>query len=285
MCRFAAYLGKPIIANDLLFTPTNSLVKQSICAREAEEPLNGDGFGLGWYEHSIDFFPALYRSIQPAWNDANLLNIASKIRTNCMLAHVRAATMGGVSINNCHPFQYHRLLFMHNGELGGFQRLKRHLRRQLDDPIYDWIKGQTDSEHLFALIMQVFTETEAEHSVQGITEVLKEAIRRVKSLQQELDIQDYNYLNLVMTDGINLVALRYSEDPKHCPTLYYAAGSTYYVHKGIPHMDPADECGNGAVLVVSEKLSDHKAEWHDIPVNHLLLIGHDLLTDLTPFEL
>ncbi len=284
MCRFAAYLGKPIIANDLLFNPTNSLVKQSIRAREAEEPLNGDGFGLGWYEHSIDSFPALYRSIQPAWNDTNLLNLSAKIRTNCMFAHVRAATMGGVSIYNCHPFQFGRLLFMHNGEIGGFTKIKRHIRHLLNDPIYDWIKGQTDSEHFFALLMQVFIDIDAEHSVKGIRDALVETLKRIRQLQQKYGVsEEYNYLNMVLTDGMNLVALRYSNDPKNCPTLYYAAGSSYEVHHGRVHLEPSMGLVNEAVLVVSEKLSEHKADWHEVPVNHLLLVRHDLQIDEEPF--
>lgn len=286
MCRFAAYLGKPIIANDLLFNPTNSLVKQSIRAREAEEPLNGDGFGLGWYDHSIDFFPALYRSIQPAWNDTNLLSLSAKIRTNCVFAHVRAATMGGVSIYNCHPFQYNRLLFMQNGEIGSFIKIKRHMRHLLTDPVYDWIQGQTDSEHFFALLMQVFIETEAEHSVSGLKSALLETVGRVKQLQQTFGVGDsYNYLNLVLTDGMNLVSLRYSDDPQSCPTLYYAAGSSYEVHNGIVHLEPPCEVGNEAVLVVSEKLSDHKADWHEVPTNHMLLVRHDLQIHIEPFEI
>lgn len=285
MCRFAAYLGKPIIANDLLFNPTNSLVKQSIRARETEEPLNGDGFGLGWYDHSIDFFPALYRSIQPAWNDTNLLSLSAKLRTNCVFAHVRAATMGGVSIYNCHPFQFNRLLFMQNGEIGNFIKIKRHMRHLLTDPIYDWIQGQTDSEHFFALLMQVFIETEAEHSVNGLKGALLETVRRVKELQKTFGQgEEYNYLNMVLTDGMNLVSLRYSDDPKHCPTLYYAAGSSYEVHSGIVNIQPPCEVGNEAVLIVSEKLSEHKADWHEVPINHMLLVRHDLQIHLEPFE-
>lgn len=285
MCRFAAYLGKPIIASDLLFNPTNSLVKQSICARETREPLNGDGFGLGWYEHSIDYDPALYRSVQPAWNDINLLNLSSKIRSTCIFAHVRAASMGGVALNNCHPFQYNRSLFMHNGEIAGFNVIKRHLRHELSDPIYDWIKGQTDSEHFFALLMQVFIETESEYSVAGLKNALIKTVKRVKQLQQKYHVNDgYNYLNMAISDGINLVALRYSDDPKLQPTLYYAAGSSYEVHHGVVHLEPADERGNEAVLIVSEKLSDHKADWQEVPTNHLLMVRHDLDIHVVPFN-
>ena len=94
MCRFIAYLGRPIIVDELLLKPPNSLVHQSFGAEEMSQTLNGDGFGLGWYVHSISQIPGLFRSISPAWNNHNLLYNAPLIQTDCMFAHVRAASEG-----------------------------------------------------------------------------------------------------------------------------------------------------------------------------------------------
>ncbi len=47
MCRFLAYRGAPIAMSKLLYEPKNSLIHQSYHAQEREEPLNGDGFGVG----------------------------------------------------------------------------------------------------------------------------------------------------------------------------------------------------------------------------------------------
>ena len=156
MCRFVAYLGIPVLLADILLRPKNSLIQQSMRARETDVPLNGDGFGLGWYAHDVDITPAIFKSIQPAWNDLNLQHLAEKIRSDCFFAHVRAASKGGVGEANCHPFYYKSLMFMHNGDIGGFDKIKRHLRHKLSDEIYDWIKGQTDSEHFFALFLELF---------------------------------------------------------------------------------------------------------------------------------
>ena len=106
MCRFVAYLGRPIIVDELLLKPSNSLVHQSYGAEEMAETLNGDGFGLGWYVHAISGIPGLFRSISPAWSNQNLLSNARLIRTNCMFAHVRAASEGTISELNTHPFHY-----------------------------------------------------------------------------------------------------------------------------------------------------------------------------------
>ena len=92
MCRFALYLGGPPLGLDALLTrPVNSIIRQSFQNREREEPLNGDGFGLGWYdtEHTD---PGLYREVRPAWSDENLRHLCRHIRSHLFFAHVRAST-------------------------------------------------------------------------------------------------------------------------------------------------------------------------------------------------
>src|SRR6186713_2189542 len=153
MCRLMAYLGSPIIIDKLLYQPKNSLINQSISAKEIEEPLNGDGFGIGWYVPEINYEPVTFVSVNPAWSNRNLRNLAPKISTECFVAHVRAASVGDVSESNCHPFQYKNLLMMHNGGIENFSNIKRPLRAPLSDELYNWIKGQTDSEHIFAFML------------------------------------------------------------------------------------------------------------------------------------
>ncbi len=105
-----AYKGTSIVIDKLLYQPKNSLINQSINAREIEEPLNGDGFGIGWYVPEIHLEPVTFVSVNPAWSNRNLKNLAQKIKTECLIAHVRAASVGEVSESNCHPFQYKNLL-------------------------------------------------------------------------------------------------------------------------------------------------------------------------------
>lgn len=79
MCRLMAYKGTPILLDELLYKPKNSLINQSINAKELEEPLNGDGFGVGWYTQAISPEPATFVSLNPAWSNRNLHNPAVKI--------------------------------------------------------------------------------------------------------------------------------------------------------------------------------------------------------------
>ncbi|NNM59643.1 MAG: class II glutamine amidotransferase [Legionellales bacterium] len=286
MCRFAAYLGRPIIIDELLFKPSNSLIKQSIRARETDEPLNGDGFGLGWYAHQIDYTPAVFASMQPAWNDRNLQHLAAKIRTHCVFAHVRAASTGGVNIYNCHPFTYKRFLFMHNGGIGGFEKLKRHIRHELSDEIYDWVKGQTDSEHFFGLFLQIFENMHGQYNAESMAKALTETIKVLTRLQKKYGIEEVNYLNIALTDGFSLLATRYISHPEvACPTLYYAAGSSYEARDGACHVLPVNPAeGIEAFLLVSEKLTNYKCEWIEIPVNHMLLVQQDLSLEMRAMD-
>lgn len=287
MCRFIAYAGNAILLYDVLFRPKNSLIQQSIHAREAvDEPLNGDGFGIGWYTHEIDHTPGVFVSLQPAWNDRNLMHLASKIRSNCFFAHVRAASSGNVSMANTHPFYYKRFLFMHNGNIADFKKIKRYLRRQLTDEIYDWVQGQTDSEHMFALFLDIFHKNQGQYITQDIAKAFLETIRQLKVMQEEHGVEGITYINAAISDGRNIVGIRYISDTTlEAPTLYYAAGKRYEFMQGYCQMLPSDEEESGAVLVVSEKLDNHKAEWHEIPINHMVLVNDDLDVDLQPVDL
>jgi len=183
MCRFLAYLGKPIVLDKLLYQPKNSLVHQSYHAQEKKEPLNGDGFGVGFYVPELDPAPALFVSTTPAWGNRNLRYNAPKIRSHCIFAHVRAASYGEVAEMNCHPFQYNKLLFMHNGQIGGFKIVKRKLRQRLSDELYNWIQGTTDSEHFsegsrFECddgVCRMVQAGPAEHAVLVVSEKLTDA--------------------------------------------------------------------------------------------------------------
>jgi len=282
MCRFVAYLGHPILTDELLFKPTNSLINQSIHALEAEEPLNGDGFGLGWYSREIDPYPAIFTSIQPAWNNRNLAHISPKISSTCFFAHVRAASTGDVSELNCHPFYHDRLLFMHNGSIHGFETIKRYLRQLLSDKIYEGLKGQTDSEHFFALFLEIFKQKKYSYTAEDIAKALQEAIDTLENLKAKHNAQGPTYLNVVISDGSNTVAVRFSTDPTgKSRSLHCAEGSEFKYDHGKCHIVKSGK-KTGAVLIVSEKLTSYKAEWNDIPLNHMVLVHDDLTTQVKP---
>jgi predicted glutamine amidotransferase len=279
-----AYMGSPIIIDKLLYQPKNSLITQSINAKEIEEPLNGDGFGIGWYVADVNYEPVTFVSINPAWSNRNLRNLAPKIRTECFIAHVRAASVGEVSESNCHPFQYKNLLMMHNGGVENFSAIKRQIREPLTDEFYNWIKGQTDSEHIFALLLHYLNELSLSPTAETVVLAFEKTFKHLKHLMKENGIQEAAYLNMVVTNGLFIVGTRYVSDPKEAPlTLYHSAATHYAIENGVSHMIPSTN-NDKAILVVSEKLSDDKV-WTLVPANHFVIVDQSLQVEIKPITL
>jgi glutamine amidotransferase len=211
MCRFLAYRGDPIYLEDLVAKPRHSLVRQSLHAEQARTVTNGDGFGIGWYGERPE--PAVYREVMPAWSDDNLLALASTVRSGLFFAHVRAATGGGIARQNCHPFRHGRWLFMHNGQIGGYPRVRRALESELPDALYAARRGATDSELLFLLALARIERGEAP----------SDAVRRVfdhtAALMRDRGIAEPLRFAAALADGDTIHAFRLSTDATP-PTLY-----------------------------------------------------------------
>ena len=149
MCRWMAWLGQPLLIEELLFNTQHGIVDQSMHARMGAEPTNGDGFGLGWYGGGVG--PAVYRSVAPAWADPNLRELAAHVESSLFLAHVRAAIGSPVQETNCHPFRRGDWLFVHNGYIGDFHLLRRDLMLAIDPELFAEVQGSTDTEVVFNL--------------------------------------------------------------------------------------------------------------------------------------
>ncbi len=283
MCRLLAYKGTPVLLDNLLYKPKNSLVNQSLHAREIEEPLNGDGFGVGWYVPEVNVEPINFVSVNPAWSNRNLRSMASKVKTECLVAHVRAASVGEVSESNCHPFQYNNLLMAHNGGIEEFGKVKRKIREPLSNELYNWIKGQTDSEHIFAYLLNYLKSNHKTIGTDEVADAFENTFRYCKTLMADAGITEPAYLNMVVTNGLFIVATRWVSDPKEeALTMYHSEGSRYVVEDGETRLE-APEDDDHAVLVVSEKLSDGP-EWTLIPNNHLVMVEQNLNVRVRPIK-
>lgn len=216
MCRFIAYRGEPIFLEELVAKPRHSLVRQSLRAEEARTVTNGDGFGIGWYGERAE--PAVYREVMPAWSDDNLLAIAATVRSGLFFAHVRAATGGGIARQNCHPFRHGRWLFMHNGQVGGYARLRRLLEGQLPDALYAVRKGATDSELLFLLALARIESGEAP------ADAVQRVFDQTVELMHEHGIDEPLRFAAALADGEQVHAFRLSSDAAP-PSLYRRRGA------------------------------------------------------------
>lgn len=276
MCRFICYRGTDLLLADLLYRPSNSLIRQSFHALDRPEPLNGDGFGVGWYRRQVSSTPCVITSTMPAWSNQNLRRLSYHVTSDCFFAHVRAASPGmRVSDVNCHPFQYGRYLWMHNGSVSEFRRIKRRLRATLPDPIYDRIEGTTDSEHAFALFLDALGDTNRNCSASEMAKTMIQTIEQLEKWTAEAGPAGPSYYNFAVTDGLSVAAVRYASDPTLQPaSLYCSIFGRYHCHKGIAKLLDC-HMSERSVIISSERLTSDPSHWHAVPPNHLVLVNPD----------
>lgn len=267
MCRWITFIStQEILLSDIVLKPSNSLVEQSIDAsyhpgftHRFNHTVNADGFGVGWYTNLLkDYRPALFRDTQPAWSNENLREICSVTQSSCVMAHVRAASPGmGVHLPNVHPFKAGRLLFCHNGAIQMFARIRRKVLSQLTDEAFTNIKGTTDSECAFALILTNLAkdgmgpkkddgigETNVNPILQkepfGHERLYLAVKRTIRQLEHILKISGIHNatevpsrMNFSLTDGDTVVCSRFCDKyPQEAPpSLYFCYGDAEQMHR------------------------------------------------------
>ncbi|NKC31056.1 class II glutamine amidotransferase [Falsiroseomonas selenitidurans] len=254
MCRFLAYLGTPIFLSDLVCAPAHSLIHQSMHADEGKTPTNGDGFGLGWYGEREE--PGLYREIRPAWSDENLRSLCAQVRSRLFFAHVRASTGTATTRANCHPFGLGRQMFMHNGQVGDYPRIKRRMEAMIPDGLYEHRLGTGDTEAIFLAAM---ADGLAEEPVGAMGRTLG----RVMGLMRDAGSSQPLRFAAAHSDGTALTCFRWASDDRP-PSLYWRR--------------VAD-----SVLVVSEPVDERSAGWQKLAPNHVLVARPGAAVEVRPF--
>lgn len=245
MCRLLAYLGEPIQGDRLLLEPSHSLQVQSYQPQEMTAGLlNADGFGIGWYHPHKQDLPYTYKSLLPIWSDINLPQISRYLESNCVLAYVRSATPGlAVDLGNCQPFTDASISFIHNGYINNFrQTLYRPIRSQLSDELYQKIHGTTDSEHIFALVLN-------EYQTCWKTAILQ----AIQKLENWANIHHTHFsANLILSDGKQLFATRYAHNAP-VPTLYFHKNEQGIILASEPLDDrPWQTCPEQSLITINE---------------------------------
>jgi predicted glutamine amidotransferase len=263
MCRWLAYSGSPILLSRALYSPAHSLIDQSLHSTLGAEPTNGDGFGIGWYDAMPE--PGVFHSIEPAWNDQNLRELAGHITSGLFLAHIRAAIGSAVQQTNCHPFRQGRWLFMHNGFVAELATVKRDLVLAIDESLYPEIKGQADTEILFYLALTFGLEDDPPEAV-ARTIGLLESVGRQKGVKYPFQG------TIATTDGDRLWVFRYSSEGASRSLFFTKDVST--LRTLYPEREILHEVSTDARFVVSEPMGDLPGAWHEVPESSYGVVGH-----------
>ncbi|KAF8420393.1 nucleophile aminohydrolase [Tirmania nivea] len=290
MCRWVIFKGRnEILLADLLLRPAHSILTQSYdCRLRLDQlPHNGDGFGVGYYTSpELGEGPCIFTSTTPAWNCTNLARLAKKTTSSLVFAHVRATTMGALSESNCHPFSYHSLMWMHNGHIAGFKRIKRRIVEEIKDEYFLNVEGSTDSEwarFAFALYLDTLDTLGADlknppqtgfgHTL--LRTAMLHTISRLNTFLQSASITEPSLLNFGLSDGHTVICTRYvSSKTDEAASLYFSSGTRFHEYRpgGFYRMERHDK-GQDLVMVASEPLTFERGDWVTVPTNSILSIN------------
>jgi glutamine amidotransferase len=272
MCRWLAYSGSPVLLEDLLFKPTHSLIDQSLHSRMGATTTNGDGFGLGWY--GVGDSPGVFHSVEPAWNDRNLHDLARHLVSPLVFAHIRASTGGAIQQTNCHPFRFGPWLWMHNGVINDFAKVKRDLAFAVDPSLYAYIEGSTDSELFFFLALTFGLEQDPPGAVERAVGLIEETGHRH-------GVTHPIQMTVATTDGSDVWAFRYSSEGNSRSLFSSTAVDT--LREQYPDNPVLRGLSSDARLVVSEPLGDLAGAWNAVPESSCVLVQHGY-EELRPFS-
>jgi glutamine amidotransferase len=266
--------------------------------------------------------PAVYKTIQPPLHDANFRSICASTSSTCVLAHIRAATSTAIVPVNNHPFAFGRHVIMHNGYVSAFPKVARQMANLMSADAYENIRGSTDTEHFAALYMSYLTfgsapptgtssatkpASESESSNEAweqtyttaqMLAALQHAANTVIDLQHKALGADAtpNDLNVCVTDGRQLVAMRFrNHDTEQPPSLYYSTTAGVTLNRKFPDHPDGEKCPNGPakggvkgghnpraqkdagehgkhVIIASEPTTYKDKEWVLIEKNHAVIV-------------
>lgn len=233
MCRHLAYLGSARSLSSLLYEPEQSLEQQSWKPRfQREGAMNADGWGVGWWDPLVRPEPARYRTAAPMWTDRSFHSVADLVHTGAVLAAVRSATPPSPTVDTGNaPFTAGPWLFSHNGFVRQFRgSVGVALRRLVSEPRAIGIEGTSDSEVLFALVLDALDAgARPEEALAG---VITEGASRSEA-----------HLNLLLSDGQTIFGTTF--------------GNSLFALQDAG-------LASGGVLVASEPLDDHDG-WAPVP--------------------
>ncbi|MGJ9423475.1 class II glutamine amidotransferase [Aeromicrobium sp. CF3.5] len=215
MCRVLAYIGPEIPVNSLLLSPDNSLINQTLDP-ELHPLLQLAGWGFGaWSEHLLrPEKPLVYRRPMAAFYDDNAEGIIPSLQASTLLAHVRAAGYdAGVVLadENCHPFSYQETpwIIAQNGDLPHWLILQRELLAHCKDTYLAQMRGTTDTEFLYVLLLSLLEG----NSNEDVQRAFEKMLTVIIEAQRKLDLVSLTKLKIALVTQDRIIGVNYGAGP------------------------------------------------------------------------
>jgi glutamine amidotransferase len=252
-----------------LLDTQNALIQQS--REDARGLSNPHGWGMG---HVAGGTTSCFRQVKPASESPDYRKEALGTEGTTVLAHVRRATVGDPDHANTHPFRHGAALLIHNGHVPAFDRVRPRLLDRLDADRRRSVRGTTDSEHVFALLLQLRDEApgaplhdvtrKAVHLVQDwvraeAPDATAHAADADFSGMSHDELETVLGLNLLWTDGTTLGGARLNR------TLWALQRDRVHTCEicGRAHANPPKADAYRSTTLASERLTDE--DWTEVP--------------------
>jgi glutamine amidotransferase len=268
MCRLYGFLAtEPTQLDCSLVEAQNALFVQS--DRDRRGIRNPDGWGIAEWVSGI---PYVTKNTHPAFADRRFLDAAATTYSHAVIAHVRAATVGKVALENSHPFDNGTWAFAHNGTIENIEHVATHL----DAGTYGPPQGDTDSELVFRWILNRMNRfgldpDKPAGGLEPVLDLIEDSIQDLIRISLTAGAEEIPKLNFVISDGRHLVASRWGN------SLYWVfrKGISDCAFCGSSHCPSASE-GYRAAAVASEPITEE--DWIEVPEGTLLGIDSDITT-------
>lgn len=269
MCRLFGFRSViPSQVHQSLVSAENALIVQS-----ANHP---DGWGVAYY---VAKTPHVIKSARGAVEDQLFKHVSGIVASETVVAHVRKATQGQLSILNSHPFQFGNWVFAHNGNVPNFEELRAPLMSRVAPDVRRFILGNTDSEVIFHLMLTHLKKYGDLHPPNFPTATVVNAMRdTVRDIEDVTGLRCYRpddelFLSFILTNGQSLVAhqggkeLRYSTYKKRCPERDTCASFA-------PCCEAPMAAGFVNHLIVSSEVLQGENVWIDMAPGEIVTVDH-----------
>jgi glutamine amidotransferase len=263
------HASEPTKVECTLVHAQNALMSQS--RKDLSGHSHIHGWGVAAYE---DHLPHVERQAWAAYHGEHFKRAAARIYATTVLAHVRAATVGEPELDNTHPFWHGRWAFVHNGTLPAFADVAPRLLEELTDEHRAAIRGQTDSEHVFRLLMSRIDK----NPDRPVLDLVREAARDILAWCQEAAPGQPVGLNIMLTDGERIFGARYGR------TLHYIERDGVHDCEicGFPHVRHDPSAAYRATVLASEPITHE--DWKEIPERSLYEVDPEGRLHVEPLE-